>query len=103
MDVTRYVPLMATSSLVVARATDAVLKPQNAVAATSVAAVSVPTERIRCSSTRNYLADIVRPIFGFRELRLTPLRPRQNADSNQRSHRSSDRVEVRDQPGTVDF
>src|SRR6185312_4961584 len=51
MDVARNVPLMATSSLVVARATDAVPKPPNTVAATSVAVVSVRTERIRCSST----------------------------------------------------
>jgi hypothetical protein len=52
MDVARYVPLMATSSLVVAPAVDALTKPPNAVAANTIAVVSVPSERIRCSSTR---------------------------------------------------
>jgi hypothetical protein len=77
MDVARYVPLMATFSLVVAWAVGAVPNPPNAVAAISIAAVSVPTERIRYSSTR-IIRQVAMALFGtgcgVSSVDVTPLR-----------------------------
>jgi hypothetical protein len=89
---------MATSSLVVAQAGDAVPKPPNIVVATSVAVVSVRTERISCSSTgkiRQCLRQVSASVAAFsRDENNTGAPGREPIEQNGSGHDSGSNFEM---------